>query len=139
MQTNINQEKWGEKRISLNGCHLFISSPILEDLAHQFSPLKKQNNENYHDNLQNSPPFSKDVLSRKLTYPTKQEKETHRLKYALSGGYRYQKWPYLKGTTFSKPSFWVSMLVFRGCISYWKFSVEFPHYFGTTFQVSSCR
>ncbi len=30
--------------------------------------------------------------------------------------HRYQKWPYLKGVTFSKPSFWVSMLVFGGCI-----------------------
>ena len=28
--------------------------------------------------------------------------------------HRYQKWPYLKGVTFSKPSFSVSMLVFRG-------------------------
>ena len=27
----------------------------------------------------------------------------------------YQKCPYLKGTTFSKASFWVSMLVFGGC------------------------
>ena len=29
---------------------------------------------------------------------------------------RYQKWPYLKGATFSKPSFWVSMLVFGGVL-----------------------
>ena len=28
--------------------------------------------------------------------------------------YRYQKWPYFKGTTFSKPSCGVSMLVFGG-------------------------
>ena len=27
----------------------------------------------------------------------------------------YQKWPSLKGTTFAKPSFWVSMFGFRGC------------------------
>ena len=26
------------------------------------------------------------------------------------------KWPYLKGDTFSKPSFWVSMLDFRGVL-----------------------
>ncbi len=26
--------------------------------------------------------------------------------------HRYQKWPHLKGVTFSKPSLWVSVLVF---------------------------
>ena len=39
----------------------------------------------------------------------------------LESYYRYSKWPDLKGISFSKPSDWVSMLVFRGCRFFFRF------------------
>ena len=50
---------------------------------------------------------------------------------------RCQKWPSLKGVTFSKPSFWVSMLVFGGCKSWFLSSVGFHHLFLQDFNPGS--
>ena len=90
------------KRVTLSGLSLAIKKktgekiPAISDL-HFFSPKKN----NF---------FSIPSTIFKSFTPQKSNIDT-------------KKWPYLKGATFSKPSVWVSMLVFVGVYLYFQGSV----------------